>query len=601
MKKRELKEKRKEIYMWKQKDPALHTIEEVVMKNTGLSKEELLNDEKEYQIRDVEKVIEVLNRAAEEKTFVTVIGDYDTDGVTSSSEWELMLKAKNIPHRIRLPKRHLEGYGLNEKIIDEIEAGIVLTVDNGIAAIPAIKKAKDKGLYVIVVDHHQPVLNQETKEVILPEADIIIDPHAIKGQADFDYYCGAGLTYKVAEAWFGKDHYIMKKLSSLAAIGTVGDVVELKGDNRKIVRSGLKNMLTKEGRTIGLLKLMQTFNLSERVTAEDIGFSISPAINACGRLGAPVAPKEAEQPLELLTFSGSFDEAQAMAEEIAGRNLDGRLSVNETRKRLVKAADKKAEEIISENAMYGDCPLVVHVPENNEGIIGIVAGHLLEKYGVPAIVFTNSSKDPNVLKGSGRSIPSVNLKELLDTCADDLLGYGGHPGAAGLSIVSEKLDEFRMHLQENVGEIEYEEKGLTYDLEITEKEVETLIPELDKYGPYGQGNPQPVFLIKNYKLFPKNSKLYQVSGSEEEHVSFFGLCTKANAFWLNEKYKEIGQPKYLNIIGTLDVSYYKKEPTYGIKVLDMEPAPEPEKKMSKLARKIKERTMEASHKAEVSL
>lgn len=587
--------------MWKQKDPALHTIEEVVMKNTGLSKEELLNDEKEYQIRDVEKVIEVLNRAAEEKTFVTVIGDYDTDGVTSSSEWELMLKAKNIPHRIRLPKRHLEGYGLNEKIIDEIETGIVLTVDNGIAAIPAIKKAKDKGLYVIVVDHHQPVLNQETKEVILPEADIIIDPHAIKGQADFDYYCGAGLTYKVAEAWFGKDHYIMKKLSSLAAIGTVGDVVELKGDNRKIVRSGLKNMLTKEGRTIGLLKLMQTFNLSERVTAEDIGFSISPAINACGRLGAPVAPKEAEQPLELLTFSGSFDEAQAMAEEIAGRNLDGKLSVNETRKRLVKAADKKAEEIISENAMYGDCPLVIHVPEINEGIIGIVAGHLLEKYGVPAIVFTNSSKDPNVLKGSGRSIPSVNLKELLDTCADDLIGYGGHPGAAGLSIVIEKLDEFRMHLQENVGEIEYEEKGLTYDLEITEKEVETLIPELDKYGPYGQGNPQPVFLIKNYKLFPKNSKLYQVSGSEEEHVSFFGLCTKANAFWLNEKYKEIGQPKYLNIIGTLDVSYYKKEPTYGIKVLDMEPAPEPEKKMSKLARKIKERTMEASHKAEVSL
>lgn len=587
--------------MWKQKDPALHTIEEVVMKNTGLSKEELLNDEKEYQIRDVEKVIEVLNRAAEEKTFVTVIGDYDTDGVTSSSEWELMLKAKNIPHRIRLPKRHLEGYGLNEKIIDEIETGIVLTVDNGIAAIPAIKKAKDKGLYVIVVDHHQPVLNQETKEVILPEADIIIDPHAIKGQADFKYYCGAGLTYKIAEAWFGKNHYIMKKLSSLAAIGTVGDVVELKGDNRKIVRNGLKNMLTREGRTIGLLKLMQTFNLSERVTAEDIGFSISPAINACGRLGDPVAPKEAEQPLELLTFNGSFDEAQAMAEEIAGRNLDGRLSVNETRKRLVKAADKKAEEIISENAMYGDCPLVIHIPEINEGIIGIVAGHLLEKYGVPTIVFTNSSKDPNVLKGSGRSIASVNLKELLDTCASDLIGYGGHPGAAGLSILSEKLDEFRMHLQENVGEVEYEEKGLTYDLEITEKEVETLIPELDKYGPYGQGNPQPVFLIRNYKLFPKNSKLYHVSGSEEEHVSFFGLCTKANAFWLNEKYKEIGQPKYLNIIGTLDVSYFKKEPTYGIKVIDMEPAPEPERKMSKLAKKIKERTMEASHKAEVSL
>lgn len=579
---------------WKQKNPDLHSIREVVMANTGLTEEELLNDTKEYEIRGIENVINVLNDAALNNILVTVIGDYDTDGVTSSSELDLMLTAKGIRHRIRLPKRHSEGYGLNEKIIDEIDEGIVLTVDNGIAALAAIKKAKEKGLYVIVIDHHQPVINADTKEIMLPEADIIIDPHAVPGQADFDFYCGAGLTFKIAQKWFEKDDPILKKLNSLAAIGTVGDIVTLTGDNRKIVKEGLNTILTREGRTTGLLKLMQIFNISERVTAEDIGFGLSPAINACGRLGAPSAPKEAEQPLELLTFNGRFEVAEYMANQIAGRKLENGESVNETRKKLVKAADKKADEIISDYAMYGDAPLVVYVPNINEGIIGIVSGHLTEKFNVPSIVFTDSSKDPNVLKGSGRSVKSVDLKKLLDTCQKDMLGYGGHPGAAGLSIRKENLDAFREHLQENIGDFDAEEKELTYDLEINEADIERLIPELDSFGPYGEGNEQPVFLIRNYKLFPRDTAMFSISGSDNEHISFFGSCTKANAFWQHDKYIEIGQPKYLNIIGTLDVSYYKDTVTYGIKVLDMEAAPEPKKTKTLLAKMFKEKTEEAS-------
>lgn len=579
---------------WKQKNPALHNIKEVVMANSGLSEKELLNDDTEYEIRDIEKITKKLDEAAEKKIFVTIIGDYDTDGVTSSSEWDLMLTAKNIPHRIRLPKRHSEGYGLNEKIIDEIDDGIVLTVDNGIAALSAIKKAKEKGLYVIVVDHHQPVIDETTKKPTLPDADIIIDPHAITGQADFLYYCGAGLTYKIAEKWLGKGHYLLKKLVGLAAIGTVGDVVVLTGDNRKIVKAGLESLISKGGRTAGLLKLMQIFNLRDRITAEDIGFSISPAINACGRLGAPAAPKEAEQSLELLVYNGDFETAEFMANQIAGRNLEDGESVNELRKKLVKEADRKAEEIISDNAMYGDAPLVVYIPNINEGIIGIVAGHLTEKYAVPSIVFTDSNKDPNILKGSGRSVESVNLKELLDKCSRDIAKYGGHPGAAGLSIEKKKLDMFREHLQENIGEFDFEEKELTYDLEIKESEVEQMIAELDKFGPYGQGNEQPVFLIRDYKLYPRGTSMFSVSGSENEHISFFGSCTKANAFWLHDKYIELGQPKYLNLIGTLDVSYYKGVPTYGIKVLDMETAPEPKKAKTMLARKFRQATEEAN-------
>lgn len=579
---------------WKQKNAALNTIKEVVMANTGLSEKELLNDEKEYEIRGIDEVVKVLEKAAKEDIFVTVVGDYDTDGVSSSSEWELMLTAKKIRHRIRLPKRHAEGYGLNEKIIDEIDEGIMITVDNGIAALTAVKKAKEKGIYVIVVDHHQPVIDKSTKEPVLPEADIIIDPHAIPGQADFNYYCGAGLTYKIAEKWFGKNHYLLKKLVSLAAIGTVGDVVVLTGDNRKIVKEGLESILTKEGRTIGLMKLMRVFNIWDRITAEDIGFSISPAINACGRLGAPAAPEEAVQPLKLLTFNGSFDTAEFMANQIAGRNLEDGESVNETRKKLVKEADRKADAIIEDMAMFGDAPLVVYVPNINEGIIGIVAGHLTEKFNVPSIVFTDSSKDPNVLKGSGRSIDSVDLKALLDKSPDDMLGYGGHPGAAGLSIKKEKLDEFREHLQENIGEFEQEEKELTYDIEIKETDIETLIDELDKYGPYGQGNEQPVFLIRDYKLYPRDTSLFSISGADGEHITFYGSCTKANAFWQHDKYVELGQPKYMNIIGTLDVSYYKGVATYGIKVLDMEAAPEPKKARTLLAKKLREKTEEAN-------
>lgn len=580
---------------WKQKNPSLKTIKEVVMANTGLSEEELLNDNKEYIIKDISKVIEKLEWARENDIFITVVGDYDVDGVTSSTEWHLMLEAKKIRHRIRLPKRHSEGYGLNVNIIDEIDEGIVLTVDNGIAALPAIQKAKDKGLYVIIVDHHMPVIEKQedgTVKTILPNADIIIDPHAVDNGADFKTYCGAGLTYKIAEQWFDKDSPVLKKVISFAAIGTVADVMPLVKDNRKIVKNGMKNMLN-GGRTIGLAKLMDVCNIRERMTAEDIGFGLGPAINACGRLGSPYAPKEAMQAYELLTFKGEFKEAESMAKNLAGRNLDGdNLSVNEMRKKLVKEAEKKAEQNIEDECLFGDVPLVVFVPEINEGIIGIIAGHLTEKYKVPSICFTTSTKDETILKGSGRSVEGVHLKALLDKVSNDMLRYGGHPGAAGLSIKKENLNIFREHLKENIGDFSVEDKPLEYDLEIKESDIESLIDELDKFGPYGEGNPQPIFLIQNYKLFPRGTQLYSISGSEDEHIIFNGESTKASAFWLKDLYMEIGEPKCLNIIGTLDVSFFGGKKTYGIKILDMEAVESAPKKKTLLQTMLKQKSEE---------
>lgn len=581
---------------WKQKNPKLTSIKEVVMNNTGLSEEELLNDKKDYLIKDIDKVISKLNEAKEKDIFITVVGDYDCDGVTSSSEWELMLSAKKIRHRIRLPKRHSEGYGLNVNIIDEINEGILITVDNGIAALPAIQKAKDKGLYVIVVDHHQPVMrkDEDGKLIkILPNADIIIDPHAIEDQADFNHYCGAGLTYKIAQKWFDSSDPILKKINSLAAIGTIADVVQLLGDNRKIVKSGLKTLLN-GGRTIGLCELLKVFNIKERITAEHIGFGIAPAINACGRLGYPIAPDEASQAVELLTFKGSFEEARYLAKKIAGRNSTNGidLSVNEARKKLVKEAEILAEEIISDECLYGEAPLVIYIPNINEGIIGIIAGHLTEKYRVPAIVFTDTHKDEDVIKASGRSPEDVNLKELLDKVSEEMLGYGGHPGAAGLAIKRDNLLNFREKIKEALGNYTPVTKEFEYDLEINENEVEYLLDELDKYGPYGEKNPQPVFLIKNFKLYPNGNSLYKISGTDNEHIIFYGENIKASGFWLYNKYLELGEPKCLNIIGTLDISYWNGKAEYGMIIKDMEAVEEPPKKRSLLQEKLKQKSLE---------
>jgi len=570
---------------WKKRRSDLKTIQEVVLSNNpGLSVEVLLDDKTIYRVRDIDKIIAVLLEAKEKDIPITIVGDYDADGVTSETEWIHMLTKLGVRFRIRTPSRHNEGYGLNENIIDEIDEGILITVDNGIAAIKAIKKAKEKGLYVIIVDHHQPVLDDG--KILLPDADIILDPHAIADQADFIHYCGAGLTFKIAEQLFEDDEFFLDRLSCFAAIGTVADVMPLIKDNRKIVKRGLKNMLIYKVRTTGLGKLLEACYINGRMTADDIGYSIGPAINACGRLGAPIAPKEADMAVDILSFNGDLVKSEEMAQEM--------LFVNKERQRLVKEADKKAEQIIEDNAMYGDVPLVLYIPDINEGLVGIIAGHLTEKNAVPSIVLTDSHKDMTVIKGSGRSVDAVNLKKLLDTCKDDMLGYGGHPGAAGLSLKSDNLDKFRENLQNNIGTFSFEPPEVMYDLEIEEDQIESTISELDKYGPYGQGNPEPIFLIKNYHLFPKDNSMFKVSGSENEHVRFFGLSTYANAFFQNQKYVEMGQPKTMNLIGTLDASYFKGKYSYGFKVLDMEAVEEEPKKRTSLAELVRAKTIQTN-------
>lgn len=567
--------------MWEQKDKTLKTVADVVHKNTGLTDKELLHDTKEYKIKDLDKIVEKLKEAREKHIPVTIVGDYDCDGVSSTSILILLFRYMHIDHRYILPKRFKEGYGLKDTIVDRIDSGILITVDNGIVAFDAVKKAKDKGLYVIITDHHARHPSGR-----LPDADIIIDPATLPGTADYQYYCGAGIAYKIAEEALGKKHPLLKKLSAIASFGTVADMVPLLGDNRKIVAAGLKNIFQSGGRTMGMYKLLDRMYIKNQMTSTDISFGIGPAINAAGRLeGTEIfytkfnekgeeeevsTIADATMGVEILTnVYEDFTEAENAVEDL--------IHINNERKQLKKSQFKTVLEYIDTNAMYGDAPLVVYCPGLHLGIVGILAGELTEKFGVPAIVLTDDPTNPNNIKGSARSVPKINLKALLDKHAEDMVAYGGHPGAAGLTVERSKLEEFREHLNEELFDEVFEPEKLKYDLEIEEKDVEHYLDELDKYGPFGQGNPEPLFLIRNFRLYPNGGTMFEYKG--DEHVIMQGAFVKANAFFLQEKFKEIDDPTYLDIVCTLGRSWDKDgNPIPTLFIEDLQKAEKEKKK-----------------------
>lgn len=577
--------------MWDIRDPKISSVEELVVKNTGVSASELLNDTKEYKISSLSKAADKLREAAIKGTFVTVVGDYDVDGITASAIMDKILSELKIPHRIRLPKRFKEGYGLKDTIVDEVDNGILFTVDNGIVAFDAIKKAKDKGLFVIVTDHHQ-----KSADGKLPEADILVDPSAFPETADFSSYCGAGIVYKLGEELFGKDHPLMKKLSVFAALGTVADVMPLIKDNRKIVREGLKNFVAPGGCTQGLCSLKSAMNIKYGITSTDISFGFGPALNAAGRLEGTTINVEytekdgtsseedvvADAMMSFHILADKFDswsESDKLAMKIK--------TINQMRKELKKIQYALVTDIVDKEYSM-DAPIVVYLPKLHLGIIGILAGNLAEDYGVPAIVFTDDPKDPDLIKASARTAGGVNLKELLDSCSEDIVQYGGHAGAAGLSIKRSMIDKFREDLNDKLSTVSFSKSKLKYDFEIKESEVDDYLKELDKFGPYGEGNPEPLFLIKNYRLIPAGGSLFSMSG--EDHVFMQGSNTKANAFFLQNKFKQIKDPRYLDIVCTLGYSYDmygNQNPTVFIKDLQQAENP-PEIKRSEIFKRLAE-------------
>ena len=550
------------------------TVEEVFLRNIGVNSTADVNAwfQKSYDDKyRIERMTEAVNFSCmyKDKT-VSIIGDYDADGITSTSILYLALKRAGFKDvRMYIPKRFSEGYGINMTIIDKISSGLIITCDNGISQTEQVNAAKEKGLGVIILDHHQPLVIDG--DIVLPDADVIIDPNAIPNSADFNGYCGAGLCYKFAKALLPGDEHkgFHNVLLGLAAIGTVADVMELREENYVFVRNGLKRLVRSDCCTTGTYALISALDLSKHLDAKDIGFKIGPTINASSRM----KDDGAMDVVELLTYQGPFQEAVKKAERL--------IEVNERRKKVKKEGIERAEKVIESECLYGDVPLVVYIPEIGEGIIGIIAGNLCEKYKVPTVVLT-STETGDILKGSARSCGNYNIKEQLDNVSDLLEAYGGHEGAAGLSLKKENLDGFRAAITAISGDFEYESLDVQYyDLEIEASDIAQYINQLEKYAPFGEGNPAPVFKITGFSVVPRYGSYFKTVA--DTGVKLFNADTTAVGFDMIDRFKE--PYKLLDFVGTLSDNYFMGSITHQIEFSDFKPQ-EVNKTVTPLAAKL---------------
>lgn len=482
--------------------------------------------------------------AAYKGRHIVIVGDYDADGCCATSILLLGLKACGCEDvAFRIPKRFSEGFGVSERIVDEIPQGsLVITCDNGIAFPEVIAKAKAKDCKVILTDHHLPKMD-EKGNAVLPDADVIIDPNALKGSADFNGYCGAGLAYALVRELLGNDDPVTQKCLTLAAIATVADVVPLREENYVIVRKGLKRLTDSTMCTAGLWALIQELGLADHCAEGDIGFSIAPCINACSRM----SDDGAKDAVRALSYDGPIEDVTDLARHM--------VEVNKDRKIAKEIAIKNVEDKIADKGIDTSHSITVDAPMGL-GIIGIVAGYLAEKYQVPSIVFTKA-KD-GLLRGSARSAGGFDIKACLDKCASALLYYGGHPGAAGLTIKPENYDKFKSLFKKATEDFIRPGDSASYDLEIDAGKIPAYATECAKYAPYGEGNPEPVFLVRDFDVIPSGGRYAAFLGSDGSTVKLASLESDAIGFRQGDVFAGLkDEPRKLDLIGTLGFNVFR--------------------------------------------
>lgn len=519
---------------------------------SNISKEEL-EDTQIYKIKGMEKAAKMIKDAIRSNINIVLVGDYDCDGIMASTIMYYVIKEMGGDIRVRLPLRFSEGYGLSEKIIDEVpEGSLLITVDNGIAANDAIKKAKEKDCKVLLTDHHLISKNG------LPEADVIIDPTAVEGQCNFTGYCGAGIAYKLAKELIS-DKVLLKQLESLAGIATIADVMPLIRENRVIVKNTLNTLMDRKS-IPAMNILLECLNL-EYITAEDIGFRIGPIINASGRMYDDGAFR-----IFTLLTSDSKD-TFALAKKA--------IEVNEERKKIQNQCIDRMKKVVNTNGMENDFPLVLYGEDIPEGIIGIVAGRFAEDYKTPCLVFSDM-EDIRYKKGSARSYGNINLKELLDLNSQNLYKYGGHKGAAGMTILSEQLDGLREGMKKETQKRYIHDKNDYYDLELDEKYIPQMLKALLKFEPFGEHNPMPIFKIPNFTLNAEKG-LVRILKSENgsTHLRLEGKYASCMLFNIDEEMEKFFHKKDIpltyEIYGTLGYNYFNGKFFNQINLLDWKP------------------------------
>lgn len=476
-------------------------------------------------MKDMDRAVDILKEKIEEGKKIRVIGDYDIDGVNATYILQQGLAGLGADVDTDIPDRIKDGYGLNQMLIDralEDDVDTIITCDNGIAAMSEIAYGKENGMTIVVTDHHEvPYLEENgEKKHLLPPADAVVDPHRADCEYPFKGLCGAAVAYKLVEVLYrvsGKSEqeveHLQESLMENVAIATIGDVMDLVGENRVFVKKGLE--LLKTTKNEGLHALMQCTGVdTANLNTYHIGFVIGPCINAGGRLDT------AKRALELLNASNRR-EAVTLAADLK--------ELNDSRKEMTEEGVEEAVRQIESSSWKDDQVLVVYLPKCHESIAGIIAGRIKERYYRPTFVLTRGETG---VKGSGRSIEAYDMFAEMSRCRELFTKFGGHKLAAGLSLEEENVEVFRKRINELADLTEDDlQMKVSIDMRLPFPYInEELIHELKILEPFGKGNGKPLFAesklrVIQPRIFGKNRnvlkcRLEDQQGNQMEAVYF---------------------------------------------------------------------------------
>lgn len=514
-----------------------------------------------FLLKDMDRAAERITRAIDAMEKIAVYGDYDADGVTSTAMVYSYLETRGADVMFYIPQREGEGYGMNIAAVEHLASlgvTLIITVDNGISSIREVERAKALGVDVVVTDHHRP---QET----LPAAVAVVDAYRKDDESPCKDFSGAGIAFKLLmalEEGAGDLDDLLETYGDLAAIGTIGDVVPLTGENRTLVNAGLR--LLSESERPGVRALLTDSGFTGRqLTATNVAFTLVPRINATGRMGAP------ERAVRLLTSVDDGEAARLSAEICAD---------NEERRRVEAAISEAAFADIEARGLSEDRVIVVDGAGWHHGVIGIVASRITDRFGKPCIVISRGESEA---KGSGRSVEGFSLFEAICACGDLLIKYGGHPMAAGVTLLGDRIDAFRAAINAYAAEKfpQMPAQTVTLDCKLNPAALSVaMVESLRRLEPFGNGNPQPVFGLYNMNL----CDISAVGGGGHLRLTLEKNGAVLTAMRFNTRPEEFAYAPgdRLDLAVQLEAREFRGQQSLTVIVRDMKPAASTRRKTS---------------------
>lgn len=503
-----------------------------------------------FLLKDMDKAAARITRAVDNMEKIAVYGDYDADGVTSTAMLYSYLETRGADVIFYIPQREGEGYGMNIGAVEYLKeqgVSLIVTVDNGISSVQEVARANELGIDVVVTDHHRP---QET----LPDAVAVVDAYRPDDTSPYKHFSGVGIAFKLLmalEDGAGDVEDLLEAYSDLAAIGTIGDIVPLTGENRTLIRAGLER-LSQSDRP-GVQALLENAGIAGKaLTSTNVAFTLVPRINATGRMGAP------ERAVRLL-ISGYEEEAEVLSEEICADN--------EERRRVEAEIAEAAFADIEAKGYMKDRVVVVDGENWHHGVIGIVASRVTERCGKPCMIISRGETEA---KGSGRSIEGFSLFEAICACGDLLIKFGGHPMAAGITLKPENIEAFRKRINQYAAEHfpQMPTQTVTLDCKLNPAALSvSMAQSLTQLEPFGNGNPQPVFGLFNMEL----SNVTPVGGGGHLRLTLEKNGAVITAMRFNTKPEEL--PYHIgdkiDLAVQLEAREFRGQPSLTVIVRDM--------------------------------